>query len=43
MDNKTPGNYEEGLYLVVDGNVLEAQEIWFDIKVRNKHYIYTVK
>ena len=43
FDNKTPGDYKEGIYLSVDKNLLEAQEIWFDIIIRNKRYIYKVK
>ena len=43
LDNKTPGNYNEGLYLAVDKRMIEADSIWFDIVIRNRHYIYTVK
>lgn len=43
IDNKTPGNYKEGLYLAVDSKIMEANSIWLDITLRNKHYIYTLK
>lgn len=43
LENKTPGNYKEGLYLSVDKQVLNATSIWLDIKVRNQEYIYTLK
>lgn len=43
FDDKTPGNYKEGVYLGVDSKLLEADSIWFDITIRNKHYIYTIK
>ena len=41
--NKTPNTYKEGLYLAVDKNIEKATEIWFDIKVRNQEYIYTLR
>lgn len=43
LTNKTPGNYKEGLYLGVDKKVLEATNIWLDIKIRNTKYIYILK
>lgn len=43
FDNKTPGNYKDGLYLSVSKDVIEASEIWFDITIRNRHYVYTLK
>lgn len=43
LENKTPGNYKDGLYLAVDKSVMEADSIWFDIVIRNVHYIYTIK
>lgn len=43
IDNKTPGNYKEGLYISVNKEMIEASSIWFDITIRNKHYIYTLK
>lgn len=43
FDDKTPGNEKKELYLAVDKKMLEAQEIWLDIKIRNKHYVYTIK
>ena len=42
-DNKTPGNYKEGLYINVDKNIEQAEKIWIDIKIRNKQYIYNLK
>lgn len=43
FDDKTPGNYKEGLYLAVDKRMLEAQEIWLDISIRDKQYVYKLK
>lgn len=43
LDNKTPGNYKEGLYLAVDSKINEAESIWLDITLRNKNYTYTLK
>lgn len=43
IDNKTPGNYKEGLYISIDKEVMNSDSVWFDIKIRNKHYIYTIK
>lgn len=43
FDNKSPGNYKDGLYLAVDKRILDAQKIWFEISIRNKFYIYTIK
>ena len=43
FDDKTPGNYKEGVYLGADSELLEAEEIWFDIIIRNKHYVYRLK
>lgn len=43
LGDKTPGSYKEGLYLSVDKQVMNATNIWFDIKIRNLEYIYTLK
>lgn len=43
FENKTPGNYKDGLYLAVDKKVGMAEEIWFDIQIRNYKYIYKIK
>ena len=43
FENKTPGNYKEGLYLSVDKDIANATSIWLDIKIRNKQYLYTLK
>ena len=43
MNNKTPGNYQEGLFLEVDKNIENATKIWLEIKIRNKVYIYHLK
>ena len=43
FDDKTPGNYKDGLYLSVDKKILEASNIWFVIQVRNCQYVYTLK
>ena len=43
FENKTPGSYNEGLYLSVNKEVEQADSIWFDIILRNKHYIYKIK
>lgn len=43
IDNKTPGNYKEGLYISVNKEIIDASAIWFDITIRNKHYVYTLK
>ena len=43
MNDKTPGNYTEGLFLEVDKNIESATNIWLEIKIRNNAYIYTLK
>lgn len=43
LDDKTPSSYKDGLYLVVDKEVKDADSIWFDIVIRNKRYIYKLK
>lgn len=41
--NKTPTNYKEGLYLEVDKDIEQAENIYLELNVRNKKYIYTLK
>lgn len=41
--DRTPGNYKEGIYVIVDKEVEKASNIWLEIKVRNMKYIYTLK
>lgn len=43
FDNKSPGNYKEGLYLGVNGNIKDADSIWFDIVIRDKSYVYKIR
>ena len=43
FDNKTPGEDKNNIYLNVDKEVLNATEIWLDIKIRNKYYSYKLK
>ena len=43
LNNRTPGNYKEGLYLEVDKNIENAENIYLELKVRDKEYIYTIK
>lgn len=43
FSDKSPGNYKNGLYIALDKDVLVAHEIWLDIKIRNKQFIYTLK
>ena len=43
FDNKTPGNYKEGLYLGVDKEIEGADSIWFEIRIRNQVYRYNLK
>lgn len=43
FDDKTPGNYREGLYIGVDKEIKDATNIWFEIKIRNKSYKYILK
>lgn len=43
LNNKTPGNYTEGLYIEVDKNIESASSIWLELNVRNIKYIYTLK
>ena len=41
--DKTPGSYKNGLYLLVDDNIGNANNIWFDISIRNLKYQYVLK
>ena len=43
LNDKTPGSYQEGLYLAVDKKISEASSIWFEIQIRNQKYLYTLK
>ena len=43
LNNKTPGNYTEDLYIEVDKNIESASSIWLELNVRNIKYIYTLK
>lgn len=43
LNNKTPGNYNEGLYLEVDKNIEQATAIWLELTIRNVKYIYNLK
>jgi len=41
--NKTPNNYKKGLYLEVDKELEQASNIYLEITIRNKKYIYIIK
>ena len=41
--DNTPGSYKNGLYLLVDDNIGNANNIWFDISIRNLKYQYVLK
>ena len=41
--DKTPGSYKDGVYLLVDSNMLNASNIWFDISIRSYKYHYVLK
>lgn len=43
LNDKTPGSYTKGLYLEVDKNIETAENIWLELIIRNKKYIYTLK
>lgn len=43
FDNNTPDGYKDGVYLAVDKDLLEATNIWLEIKIRNKVYKYILK
>ena len=41
--DKTPGSYKDGLYILVDKEVMNASSMWFEITIRNCKYVYTLK
>ena len=41
--NKTPTSYKDGLYLEVDKQIENASNIWLELTIRNKKYIYNLK
>ncbi len=41
--NKTPGSYQNGLYLEVDKEIEQAENIYLEINIRNKKYNYKIK
>ena len=43
FEDKTPGNEKKSLYLSVDKKIGNAEEIWFDIQIRNYKFIYKIK
>jgi hypothetical protein len=43
FSDKTPGNYQDGLYLSVDKKLQGAESIWLEIRIRNLKYTYTLK
>ena len=43
FSNKTPGSYKDGLYLMIDSNMENADSIWFEFQIRNIIYIYKLK
>lgn len=43
LTNRTPGSYKEGLYLEVDKDLENADEIYLELIIRNKKYLYTIK
>jgi len=43
FEDKTPTSYKDGLYVVVDKEIENASSMWFDIVLRNKHYVYKLK
>ena len=43
MNNKTPGSYEEGLFLEVDKDIEKATNIWLELTIREKVYNYILK
>ena len=43
FSDKTPGNYKDGLYLVVDKKIISADKVWFEIVIRNNQYNYYLK
>lgn len=43
LADKTPGGYEKGIYLEVDKNMENAENIWIELNVRNIKYKYILK
>lgn len=43
LNDKTPGNYEKGIYLEVDKNLENADKIWIEFHIRNMTYKYILK
>lgn len=43
LNDKTPGSYDEGLYIEVDKKIENASNIWLEFSIRNNKYIYTIK
>lgn len=43
ISDKTPKNEDKKLYLDVNKNVSNAEEIWFEIQIRNSKYRYMIK
>lgn len=41
--DKTPGSYKDGLYLLVDSNMENADSIWFEFRIRDSLFIYKLK
>lgn len=41
--NKTPGSYQNGIYVSVDKNIVDASDIWFEFQIRSDKYIYKIK
>jgi len=42
-NDKTPGNYDKGIYLEVDKNIEKAENIWLELNIRNIKYKYILK
>ena len=43
LNDKTPGNYEKGIYIEVDKNLENADSIWLELNIRNIKYKYIIK
>lgn len=41
--NQTPNNYNDGLYIAVDSNLMDASDIWLEITIRDKKIIYVLR
>ncbi len=41
--DKTPGSYKNGLYLLVDSNMENADSIWFEFRIRDSLFVYRLK